>query len=99
MRGFIEVLRIVFLFALLGGLGWYILSQVYVNNNVLNEFQWLGAVGIYILLFVLYRNRLQFSGWYKGEGRHRLSKKISFLLIVVGILLLITPFIVSAILN
>jgi hypothetical protein len=56
-----------------------------------SEYMWLGAVAVLILLFLIYRNRWQFSGWYKGEGRTKLSQKTTKLLIAISVLLLILP--------
>lgn len=39
-------------------------------------------------LFVLYRNKLQFSGWYKGKGRERLSKAATIILMCSSIFML-----------
>ncbi|OZU87137.1 hypothetical protein CIL03_18300 [Virgibacillus indicus] len=92
MRVFLELFRIILILAVLGGLGWFILSQVYSNNLAAEDYQWLGAVGIYLILFVFYRNKLQFTGWYKGKGRTKLSMKVSLLMFIAAIVLIAAPF-------
>ncbi|PAV29685.1 hypothetical protein CIL05_09945 [Virgibacillus profundi] len=91
MKVLLELLRIILILAILGGVAWVILDQLYSKNEVVQENRWLGAVGIYALLFVFYRNKLQFSGWYKGKGREKLSKKISLTVIAVSILMIASP--------
>jgi len=54
---------------------------------------WLVGLAILILLFVLYRNNLQFSGFYKGTGKEKLSKKVGTSLIFCSVILLVlAPF-------
>lgn len=99
MRTVLELLRIIIIFALLGGLGWAIIENIYTINKSTESYSWLGALAILVLLFVLYRNKLQFSGWYKGKGRKKLPKKVSNTLIVTSIILIIAPFIFGLLLN
>lgn len=94
----LELLRIIFIFLLLGGLIWALIGTIYQFEGVEN-YQWLPGIGVYIILFVLYRNRLQFSGWYIGKGRQQLRIKVSRTLISIAILLLVAPFVMNAILN
>jgi len=62
----LEILRIVLILLILGVLFSSLLNSVYaalgfdLNNN---EYVWLLWIAILILLFVFYRNKLQFSGW------------------------------------
>ncbi|MDG4657761.1 hypothetical protein P6P90_12405 [Ectobacillus antri] len=53
------------------------------------EYNWLGFVAILLLLFVMYRNRWQFSGWYKGN--EKLPKKASAMLVFGAVVLLLLP--------
>lgn len=99
MRTTLELLRIVVIIGLLGGLGWVVIENIYTINEITQNYSWLGALAILILLFVLYRNKLQFSGWYKGKDRKKLSKKISVTLISLSVVLIITPFILSLLLG
>ncbi|HLR67456.1 hypothetical protein [Virgibacillus alimentarius] len=95
MRTLFELLRIIVIFALLGGVGWMIIGNIYTINEATETYSWLGALAIVVLLFVLYRNKLQFSGWYKGKGRATLPKKVSLALIIISVLLIISPFIMG----
>lgn len=55
---------------------------------------WLVGFSILILIFVLYRNKLQFSGFYNGGGMVKLSKKVSNSLVACSVIMLIlAPFI------
>ena len=54
---------------------------------------WLVGIAILISLFVLYRNKLQFSGFYKGEEMVKLPGKVSISLIFCSMMrLVIAPF-------
>jgi len=90
MRVILELLRILLIFFLSGAFYSTMLSILYKSMGV-SEYMWLGTVAVLILLFLIYRNRWQFSGWYKGEGRTKLSQKTTKVLIAVSVLLLILP--------
>jgi len=95
MRILLELIRIILIFGLLGGLAWMILGNIYTVNETAETYSWLGALAIFVVLFVLYRNKLQFSGWYKGKGRNKLPKNVSYSLMFVSMLLLLSPLIVG----
>jgi len=59
------------------------------------KYGWLVFLAIFLLIFVLYRNKLQFSGWYKGAGRKKLPKTVSQILLFSAVFLLILPAILS----
>ncbi len=80
---------------LLGGLGWAVIGNIYSISESTDSYSWLGAIAIFLLLFVWYRNKLQFSGWYKGKGKVKLPKSVSLTLIISSVLLMIIPFIVG----
>ena len=76
-----------------------ILGTVFENlylgiGNGAEKYSWISLIAIFILIFVLYRNKFQFSEWYEGEGKEKLPKRISKILIVISIILLL-PLIVS----
>ena len=96
MRILAELLRILIIFVLLGALGWGILVDIYTVKGVGSSYRWIGALAVVLLLFVLYRNKLQFSGWYKGKGRKKLSKNVTTTLISTSVVLIILPFIVHS---
>lgn len=94
MRVLLELVRIILLFGFLGRLLGMLFTFVYefLGINIANK-EWLVSLSIFIILFVLYRNRWQFSGWYKGKGREKLPKKVTNVLVSGAILLLIlVPF-------
>src|SRR5699024_11549235 len=49
---------------------------VYILNKTTQTYRWLGGIAVLTLFFVLYRNKMRFSGWYKGKDRQKLAKKI-----------------------
>lgn len=91
MRTGLELLRIILIFIFLGALGWLIIQGIYEVYGVTENYAWLGGVGILFFLFVLYRNKFQFSGWYKGKNRVKLPKSVSVILISCSIILMIIP--------
>jgi len=99
MRVALELHRIIAIFGLLGALGWIVIENIYTVNETVKNYSWLAALAILILLFVLYRNKLQFSGWYKGKGRKKLPRKVSVMLISLSVILMITPFLLSSLLG
>src|SRR5690625_1990542 len=99
MRTSLELLRIIIILGILGALGWAVIGNIYTINEVTESYSWLSAIAILILLFVLYRNKLQFSGWYKGKGKAKLPKSVTVILILSSILLIILPFVISSLLS
>lgn len=95
VRVFFELLRIILLFVFIGGLIWLVVENGYTLNNVTYTYSWLGGIAVLTLLFVLYRNKLQFSGWYNGKGKQKLSKKVTSSLIFISIILFVSPFLMS----
>lgn len=88
----LELIRIPAIFLLLGAMSGFFLESIYTLIGTDSKYFWLGYIAILIIIFVLYRNKLQFSGWYKGKGVKRLPKVISNTLIIsAGILLLLPP--------
>lgn len=100
MKVLLEFIRIivifVFLNGILGSLLYYLYSKIGINTD---KYGWMGLIAILLLFFLLYRNRLQFSGWYTGKGREKLPNMISKLLVSVSILLLLLPPILSLFLS
>lgn len=92
----LELIRIILLFVLLGSIAQYFINQLYVSLNIqLNtNGSFLVLLGVLIGFFVLYRDKFQFSGFYKGPNQVKLPKYFSVLLICISIILLIlAPFI------
>ncbi|WP_207196189.1 MULTISPECIES: hypothetical protein [unclassified Peribacillus] len=90
-RVILELLRIVAIIFILGSLMGALVNLIYAGMeiNVDNTTGgWFVGVAILIILFVFYRNRLQFSGFYKGKGKEKLSNKISIFLICFSMLMI-----------
>ncbi|PET61642.1 hypothetical protein CN514_13755 [Bacillus sp. AFS001701] len=100
MRVLLELIRIVIVFIFLGLTLSILLHKLYLSMGVnLDKFGWMGSVAIFSLLFVLYRNKLQFSGWYTGKARDKLSKKVTTFLVSVSVLLIISLPVLSYLFN
>ncbi|MGE7602294.1 hypothetical protein ACQKL5_07250 [Peribacillus sp. NPDC097675] len=91
MRILLELIRILLIFGIAGAFCSSVLANVYQNFGIsYNQYGYLGSVAILILLFVLYRNKLQFSGWYKGK-KEKLPKRVTRALFIFSIVLLSLP--------
>lgn len=100
MKVLLELIRVIFIFAIVGAILGYFLKGMYIGIGTYTEkYSWLGSLAILILIFVLYRNKLQFSGWYKGKGRKKLPKIVSRILVFSSISLLLLPPVLSFLLN
>lgn len=92
LRVILELFRITAIFlifgAVLGGIVKLIYASLGINVDNTNG-AWLIGLSILILLYVLYRNKLQFSGFYKGKGKVKLPKKVGISLISCSVLMLI----------
>jgi small-conductance mechanosensitive channel len=91
-RVILELFRIIAIIFILGSLLGALVKLIYASMeiNVDNTTGgWFVGIAILILLFVFYRNRLQFSGFYNGEGNNKLSKKLSVSLISFSIFMII----------
>ncbi len=55
------------------------------------DFTWMPATANIIIIFVLYRNVLQFGGWFKSKQNKRLGKIYSRILILVSLVLILIP--------
>ena len=98
MKFLLELIRIVFIFGILGGIFSNVLNYSYHSFGI-TQYEWLGFLAVLLLLFVTYRNKWQFSGWYKGKEKEMLPRKITNFLISFSILLLISPPIIDYILR
>ncbi|MFC4403746.1 hypothetical protein [Gracilibacillus xinjiangensis] len=95
MRVLLEILRIILIFGLLGGVGWALIENIYTGNQQIEKYSWLGGIALFVLLFVLYRNKWHFSGWYHGKGRVKLSRPVTLALVVISVFLFSVPFVIS----
>ncbi|PRO67207.1 hypothetical protein [Alkalicoccus urumqiensis] len=90
MRLLLEMLRILLLLVLSGGVAWAMLS-LFIPTEADPLAGLSVSVGVLIGFFVLYRNKLQFSGWYEGAERKPLSKNVSSILVMTALLLVFLP--------
>ncbi|MGG7619341.1 hypothetical protein [Bacillus coreaensis] len=95
MRVLLELIRIVLIVGFIGGILSAFINYVYSKLGTIDSFGWIGIMAILILLFVLYRNKYQYSGWYTGKGRAKLYENVSKVLISISILLMLLPPILS----
>ncbi|MFF3022408.1 hypothetical protein ACFVRR_07065 [Gottfriedia sp. NPDC057948] len=88
----LELIRIIVIFGILGALFSTVLSEIYIGIGVnLSNSGWWSSFGILLLIFVLYRNKIQFSGWYNGKGKVKLSNKVTILLVTCSIIMILIP--------
>ncbi|WP_186580225.1 hypothetical protein [Aquibacillus kalidii] len=100
MRVLLELVRIILIFLFLGSILGYLVGTLYSDFGInMERYGWTAYLGIYVFLFICYRNRWQFSGWYKGKGRKKLSPKVSKILIICSVVLIISPPFLSGILK
>ncbi|MGD6803634.1 hypothetical protein FZC79_00650 [Rossellomorea vietnamensis] len=97
MKVMLELVRILFLFLFFGGMLGGLINLIYkVLGVVINEDGsggWFPAFAILLILYVLYKNWLQFSSFVKGT-KNKLSAKVSLTLISSALMLIIiAPFI------
>ncbi|WP_183030274.1 MULTISPECIES: hypothetical protein [Clostridia] len=95
--GLLEAVRGLFIFVVLyfvfGAISNYFLeiftnrpiSQLSKENPYLMYYLALQAIGIGIIIVILYRNKFQFSGWYKGKQVKPLSKTTTRILVVINV--------------
>ncbi|WP_419958867.1 hypothetical protein [Psychrobacillus sp. BM2] len=100
MRTLLELIRIIVLFAIVGSALGYFINYFYLEMGLETEkYGLIVFIAIFILFFVLYRNKLQFSGWYKGKGREKLPRIVSQILILSSAILLLLPPILNLLLG
>ncbi|MFF2875909.1 hypothetical protein ACFVR2_06245 [Gottfriedia sp. NPDC057991] len=88
----LELIRIIVIFGVLGALFSTVISEAYMKIGVnLSNSGWWSSFGILILISVLYRNKFQFSGWYNGKGKEKLTNKVTGLLVSCSIVLMLLP--------
>ncbi|WP_235993108.1 hypothetical protein [Heyndrickxia sporothermodurans] len=90
MKVILELIRIILIFGFLGGVFSSVLNYTYKSLGV-NCYEWTGFLAVLILLFVMYRNKSQFNGWYNGKGKEKLSRKVTKSLLSFSVFLLILP--------
>lgn len=89
MRVLFEVARIVCICLLLGAVGFLLVDQLY--RNFQTALDWLGTIGIFLLIFLLYRNKLQFTGWYRSKKQAAFRKEITLTISILGVVCVLFP--------
>ncbi len=74
----------------------YKLFNASIMENPLN---WMAIPANIIIILVLYRNKLQFSGWIRRQDGKRLTKTTSGVLMALAIMLLLVPLLKAIILR
>src|SRR5699024_9361662 len=92
MRTVLELLRILVLLLIFGAVAAILTENLYTVNKSVAAYAWISGIALLLLFFAAYRNVFQFSGWYKGEQRKKLPKKVTAVLVSLSIVLLIVPF-------
>ena len=92
MRIILEILRVMFIFLILMAILGTVFENLYLSiGNGAEKYSWISLIASFILIFVLYRNKYQFSGWYEGEGKEKLPRKVSQILITSSVILILLP--------
>lgn len=95
MKTLLELIRVFAILVILGMGGGLILAGLYSGSPDTEPYRWLGGVAVLVLIFVLYRNKLQFSGWYQGTRRDKLRRPIAIFLVAASVLLIISPYVLA----
>ncbi|AMA74377.1 hypothetical protein P4S93_15395 [Aneurinibacillus thermoaerophilus] len=91
----LELIRVVLVLVIGNAILWILERSVYVALGVnveSNLYLVLTSIANLLIIFILYRNKLQFLGWYKGN-KNRLPKATTiFFLLSAACCLFIIPF-------
>lgn len=91
LRVILELFRIVTIIFVIGMILGFIINSIYAIFGITVETTtggWMVGLAIFPLLYVLYKNRLQFSGFYKNGGQVKLSKRTTTILLCISVLML-----------
>ncbi|MFS0752122.1 hypothetical protein [Oceanobacillus sp. 1P07AA] len=92
MKFTLEIIRILIILGLLGFIFSIAIMFIYSSIGIQLDNHYGGliaGIGIIISIFILYRNKLQFSGFYKSDKNVKLSKTVSIFLISISIIMLV----------
>ena len=98
MLAFLEFIRVVFI--LLFGTGLLLSLEIWIYRLLDvdlfgNPLGWIIVLANFIIIFVVYRNKLQFKGWFKSSKIDKLSKLTTRILIWLAVILVILPLIID----
>ncbi|AMM95617.1 hypothetical protein UP17_19365 [Peribacillus simplex] len=91
LRVILELFRIITIIFVIGMIMGFIINSIYAIFGITVENTaggWIVAMAIFPLLYVLYRNRLQFSGFYKNGKQVKLSNRTTTILLCFSVLML-----------
>ena len=96
MRIILEILRAMFIMIILLAIFGSLLKDLYLSiGNGAEKYISISYIAIFFIIFVLYRNKFQFSGWYEGKGQEKLPEKVTQLLIISSVILILLPPIIA----
>ena len=96
MRIILELLRAMFIMIILLAIFGTLLEELYLSiGNGDEKYISISYIAIFFIIFVLYRNKFQFSGWYEGKGQEKLPKKVTQILIISSVILILLPLIIA----
>jgi hypothetical protein len=88
----LEFIRVLFIFiigsAVLIGLETWIFR---ISGREALDYAWMLGIANIVFIFVVYRNVLQFSGWFKGIKVKKLNKVITYVLLTIAFALILIP--------
>ncbi|MDY0406797.1 hypothetical protein P5G51_016800 [Virgibacillus sp. 179-BFC.A HS] len=97
LRFLMELIRIICIFFLGGIILSVIANSLYAAFGVIIQNTnrgWLVGISILLLLFVWYRNRLQFTGFYRSKRQVKLPKAATWSIVTsASVLLIAVPFV------
>jgi len=94
--GLLEFIRMIILAILFIFIAGQVLLFIYTKLGVnVHVFGWIGIIGLYLVFFIIYRNYLQFRGWYTGKERKRLSGRYTRLIGYISIILVLFPIVLQ----
>ncbi|MFF2581476.1 MULTISPECIES: hypothetical protein [Peribacillus] len=91
LRVILELFRIITIIFVIGMIMGFIINSIYAIFGITVENTaggWIVGMAIFPLLYVLYKNRLQFSGFYKNGGQVKLSNRTTTILLCFSVLML-----------
>lgn len=89
-----EFFRVLILLFLLIAIFYYPLGKLYTSIGIdTDNYLYILLFAILILIYVIYSNRLQFTGFYRKKAK-KLPSKITWSLVSIACLLLLVPIII-----
>ncbi|PYZ97685.1 hypothetical protein CR205_03575 [Alteribacter lacisalsi] len=97
LKVLLEIIRAGLITLVLGAVFNALISRLYVWFGLdIGEMGWLINLGILILIFVLYQNKFQFSGWNHSFKTEKLTSPVTTLLIGTAAVLILMPLMITS---